>query len=303
MKNKLNYLLIIIVSLFWGTSFVVMSQLNDKMHPLQILAGRWSLAAILALILILIGKVRIDFRKPSVGYLLLTGLTVPSIYAVFEMYGYQYTSASMASIFMAMIPCFALITGVCFFHKRTNKMGAASIFIAFTGLLIATVPGPDFSISEDIKGYLLFIIAVSIAAFYGHFSNIASRDYSAMEITCVMAIMGCITYNSICFICGMGLSTYSIILTDISTFWPVAVLGLGSSFICYLCFNKVLSTMDVALANNINESLTTVIGVTAGIVIDGDSWGLYTFIGLTLMLIGVWMSSRAEEGIKHHPPH
>ena len=53
--------------------------------------------------------------------------------------------------------------------------------------------------------------------------------------------------------------------------------------------------MDVALANNMTSSLVTVIGVAAGIFIAGDPGGLYTVIGLAMTVVGVWLSSQAQE--------
>ena len=56
-------------------------------------------------------------------------------------------------------------------------------------------------------------------------------------------------------------------------------------------YNKLLQYVDAALGNNIVSSLSTVIGVVAGILIMGDLWGWYTIVGLAITLAGVWLST------------
>ena len=288
------YALILVTAVFWGLSFIFMNRMLEYMEPLQVIAGRWTLAAIIFLILMLAGKVRIDLHKKKVKYIFLCGLLEPGLYSVFETYGLKYTSASISSIFIATIPVMSLIVGVLFFRRKTNGTGILSIVLAFTGVVTCTVFSPAFSLDGDLRGYFFMVAAVVMGAVYGFFSAEAGEEYGAMEVTATMAFMGCVLFNIECLIAGYGLSTYRIIFTHPDVLGCTAFLGIFCSIICYAAFNRVMASMDVALANNMSGSLITVVGVAAGIFIAGDPGGLYTIIGLAVTLAGVWLSSRAE---------
>ena len=68
-------------------------------------------------------------------------------------------------------------------------------------------------------------------------------------------------------------------------------LGVFCAFASYWCYNRLLHYADAALANNIVSSLSTVIGVAAGVIVLGDFWGWYTIVGLAITLAGVWLST------------
>jgi drug/metabolite transporter (DMT)-like permease len=68
-------------------------------------------------------------------------------------------------------------------------------------------------------------------------------------------------------------------------------LSVFCAFASYVCYNKLLSYVEPALGNNIVSSLSTVIGVVAGIIVMGDLWGWYTIFGMAVTLAGVWLAS------------
>ncbi|MBQ1489933.1 MAG: DMT family transporter [Eubacterium sp.] len=294
-KNAQNYILIVTTALFWGLSFVAMNALLDWLEPAQILAGRWTLAAACFAVILLVKRHRIEFRGKSIRFLLLTGLAEPVLEAFCETNSLRYVSPSICSIFIATVPCVALIIGMLVFHKKTNQKGIFSIIIAFSGVLVCTMFSPDFAAGGSFQGYLLLICAVTFAAVYGFFSNRASEGFSTLEITAVMAFEGCVSFNLIALLTGHGLDTYVMIVTNPQVLVPVALLGIFCSCVCYACCNQVMKTMNIALANNMISCLVTVVGVIAGITIAGDPAGWYTAVGLALTLTGVWLSSRAEE--------
>ena len=68
-------------------------------------------------------------------------------------------------------------------------------------------------------------------------------------------------------------------------------LSVFCAFASYVCYNKLLGYVEPALGNNIVSSLSTVIGVVAGIIVMGDLWGWYTIFGMAVTLAGVWLAS------------
>lgn len=281
-----------VASFCWGMSFLIMTILLKRMTPLQILADRWLLAAVLFLALIGAGKVKINVRSRSFKFAVLAGILEPGCYSILEIYGLKFTSASVSSIFIATIPCMTLIIGGIFFHQKASRQALLSIALAFAGVVICVVFSPDFSMGGSGLGYLLMIGAVVLASFYSFSSARASEEIGPGGITAVMAIIGAVVFNAITFFQGEGLSTYRIPLSDSEVAVGIVLLGLFCSSLCYICFNKVLSMMDTAIANNLSGSMTTVVGVLAGIFLGGDSGGFYTAVGVAMTLTGVFLATK-----------
>ena len=279
----------------WGFSFIAIDILLDTYAPIQVLALRWPIAAIFFAILGLTGIVKMDFRGKPKKWILLTAAVQPCMYAIFETYGVQFTSPSMSSIFIATIPCMTLILGMLFFHRHTKPIGIVGILLAFGGVVICTVGGGLDAGGTKMLGCLLLIGAIFCGGVYSQFSAEASAHYSAIEITAMMAFAGAVWYTVLNFVMGYGVPTYTLLVTDFRLVLGVLFLGIACSAGGYFGFNYVIGkAKDPAIAGNVVESMITVIGVAAGILLRGDAFGLYTFVGLAITLTGVIISSRAE---------
>lgn len=279
----------------WGFSFIATDILLDTYSPIQVQALRWPIAAVTFAILGLTGVVKMDFRGKPKKWIILTAAVQPCLYAIFETYGLQYTTSSMSSIFIATIPCMTLILGMLFFHRHTKPIGIAGILLAFTGVVICSVGGAEAAGGGKMFGYLLLIAAIVCGAVYSQFSAEASAHYSAIEITAMMTFFGAPWFTVLNFAMGYGAETYTLLATDFRLVLGALFLGLACSAGGYFGFNYVLGkAKDPAIAGNVVESMITVIGVSAGILLRGDPFGLYTVIGVAITLTGVIVSSRAE---------
>lgn len=292
-SNKiLVYSLVLTIATCWGLSFLATALLVKVLDPIQILAARWLIAGLIYLAMILAGKIKLDLRKKTNYLLLVCAACQPCLYMYCENNGVKYTSASVGSIMIAVIPCVVIILNAILFKKKTTRTGVFSIILAFTGVAVCTMFSPAFSFTGELKGYFLMMGAVLGGAMFTVFASKAGDDYSSVELTSAMAIIGALFFNALNLGCGFGISTYTTILSDWRMTAGILFLGVFCSAICFLAFNKTITLMDPALANNMNASMTTVVGALAGILIGGDPGGLYTVIGLAMTLAGVILSSR-----------
>lgn len=295
MKRNTVYFLILIISTFWGLSFIALTVLMKWLDPLQIIAVRWTLASVIFITMMFLGKLKINIKKENFKYLLLTGLLEPGIYSVFEVYGLSYTSASISSIFIATIPCMSLILGFFIFKIKPSKVGLISIFVAFSGVIICTYFTPGFSTGGHLLGYGLMMGAVFVGTLYGFISAKASKDYSAIEITTMMSFVGMIFFNFANLLRGKFISSYALVFSHYKATVCIIFLGVFCSALCYIALNKILANIDPSIANNMIGSSITVIGVLAGVIINKDPAGIYTIIGVSLTLLGVYLSSKEVE--------
>lgn len=295
MKKKLVYILIFGISLIWGLSFIALTVLLRWLDPLQIIAVRWTLASCIFIALMAAGKFRIDIKRKSFRLLVLAGMIEPGMYSVFEVYGLYYTSPSISSIFIATIPCMSLILGFLFFKMRTTKTGIVSILVAFAGVAVCTYFDPGFSSGGNLKGYGFMVCAVIAGSLFSFVSAKASKDYSAIEITTMMAFVGSIGFNVVNVARGSFIRSYCAVFENWEVTAGILFLAVFCSALCYIGLNKVLAVLNPAIVNNMVGSSITVIGVIAGVLINGDHAGAHTLIGVSLTVIGVWLSSKGIE--------
>lgn len=282
-----------ITALFWGFSFMGLDIMLETFAPLQILALRWLLAAVIFLVLALTGVIDAGLKGRKKKWLLITALVQPCAYSIFETYGVLYTNASISSIFIATIPCFTLILGILLFHRRPSGGGILGILLAFTGVVVCTVFAPGFAAGGRLYGYLILIGAVACGGVYVQCSAEASKDYSPLAVTAWMAFLGGIWFCLLNFAMGYGAETFTLVFTDRKLIAGVLFLGVGCSSVGYVGYNVAIQKMkDPAAAGNVVASLVTTIGVLAGVFLRGDAAGWYTAVGVVLTLTGVVISSR-----------
>ena len=292
-KLLLTIFLIAMVSIGWGVAFLSLAILLQHMAPMQVLAARWGITALLFLGLIAAGKIRIDLKGKGRDalFLFLTGLFEPCAYSILEAYGIKMTSASVSAIFVATIPCMTLILGILFFRHKADTKLVVSLLITFAGVVIATFFSPAFSAGGTKIGMLCMFFGVIAASMYSLSSKRASASFNASTVTAVMAIEGAVLFNIIALCQGHGLDTFIIPFSDLTLLANLLFLGVFCAFASYFCYNRLLQYTEPALSNNIVSSLSTVIGVVTGIAVMGDLWGWYTVIGLAITLAGVWLST------------
>ena len=293
MKKSYLILLVLITGGFWGLSFISMDYLVERLDPMQVLAGRWALAAVIFIALIALRVIKIDLRKKSARYLILAAIIQPCIYSILEIYGIKYTSVSVSSILIAVAPCMALVIGMVFFRRKPKKIGIIGILTAFAGVVVANVFAPDASAAGTFKGYIILVAAITMLGFYGYVTAKAGDDFSAMARTAVMSVFGAVTFNIVCLVRGFGLGTYTAIFSDVKVMIGIAFLGIICSVLCYSTYNALMYYMDPAIAGNLISCITTTAGVVTGHLLAGDSFGWYTVVGLILTLAGVVFSSRS----------
>ena len=288
----MTYVLMTVLSLLWGLSFLGTKVLLVTLEPLEIMAVRWTLACLTFSVLAACKVIHIEFRGKPLKVLLWAVLLQPCAYAILETWGVDLTTSSESSIIIAMIPLMIVLEEWLLYRKRPSSKILWAMCISFSGVLISVIFAPSFSIGSKTIGYLLLIGAVIVGALYNTvFSEKFSKAYSPVEITYAMSISGTIFFNALSLCQGNGLHGYSVILADLPSALAAVFLGVGCSCAAYLIHNYNLSRMKATIVSTIQTNAITVVGVVAGIVFGGDPWGWYTVLGLLMAVVGIWITS------------
>ena len=288
MKTKvIAYILAVLSSIFFGLTFLGSKIALTQLDPIQVLACRWAVCLVIYLVLAAMKIIKVDFKGKSVKWLLLLALAQPCASQIFETIGIDMTTASESAIIYAMIPIMVALITVIFLKQKIRKQVAGGMLLAFAGIVVSTVLAEDFSVGGKLLGYVILVIAVIFAAVYTVLSERLSDDFTATERSFAIAVIGFTWFNLIMLGQGSGLEAYSICFRHPEVGLAVVFLGAAGSFAAYFMFNYAVSHIPAAQTSTINTNLLSLTGVVAGILVQGDSFGWYTVVGMVMIVVGV----------------
>lgn len=261
-------------------------------EPFDLISSRFTIAAILLLVLKLTGIIKLNYRGKNIKLLLLLSLFQPVLYFIFETYGIKLTSSSETGTMIALIPVIVTVLASIFLKEKTNIKQVLFILISLSGVLVINLP--KFQGKGSLLGMLLLLLTVISAAFYSIISRKLSQTFSPLESTFVMMWLGAIVFNSISIVRHLlnnNINTYFTPFKNPTFLISVVYLGVLSSVVAFFLLNYTYSKLKASEASSF-ANIATVVSIFAGIIILKESFDLYQGIGIFLILFGVWGTNR-----------
>ncbi len=287
------YVMGILGSIAWGISFIGSKTALDYLEPMQVMAVRMTVALLAFLLIIGLKLVKVDFRGKKLRSLLFLSMAQPCLYATFEIYGIDLTTASESAILLSIVPIVVTLVYAVGFREKIRLSLAAFILLSFSGVIV-TVLG-DIATSGKVLGYLLLMMAVACASAFTVLSKENSGRFTSIEITFIMTLCGFIFFNGSSLLMGHGLEAYRIALREPELLGALVFLGVVCSVFAFIAYNQLIGKVPAYKASTVSLSILTVTGVVAGILLRGEPITLYKIAGLVMILTGVVGASRPEE--------
>lgn len=291
------YLIAIICSVFFGMTFLGAKIALEQLDAIQVLACRWTLAFVLFAIAVLLGFIKVDYRKKPIWMVAGMALIQPCINTICETCGVDMTTTSESAIMYAMIPMAVVLISRVFLKQRIRPLVGIGIVVSFLGVFIAIAFGGD-GFGGNILGHLVLLGMVITGALFIIVSGKISDKFNAMERTFMMAALATVWFNGLNMARGKGFDGFVICFQDLKTGLAILFLGAIGSFMCYILLNYIVGKMPAAQASSIQVNITSLTGVVTGIIFQGDPFGWYTVVGMVMIIAGVVacnMPSTAED--------
>ena len=296
----LRWLKLAAVLTLWAFSFILNEVALRSMGPAAVVAGRWTVTAVLTWLLLarrgqleLFGAaLRVDLRHFFV--LSLVGVTL--LYGL-QVVGQSRTSAINAGLLANMVPVFTALLATIVLHKRLRGMGWLGIVVALTGAWI--VSGAQQPAAEGVSGLRLSLNASSavgdllvlasslVAALYFIFGSQLLKAYPPLIVTAAAATLGAATLVPLALLFGRG-STIT---------WPavaaVIALGIGPGLLANLWWWETVEWLDASRAA-VYIYLIPLITMGFAVLILNEPLGPAQVFGAALVLGGVWLAERGH---------
>ena len=130
--DKEKWILLVVLSLIWGSSFILIKKSLDHFTPFQVGALRVLIAGII-LMPIAISKYKL-FPKKHIKWLVLAAFTGSFIPMFLFPIAEKEITSSIAGIINSMMPIFVIIVGALVWKFETTKQQMIGVFVSFTGV-------------------------------------------------------------------------------------------------------------------------------------------------------------------------
>jgi drug/metabolite transporter (DMT)-like permease len=272
---------------FFGTNFTAVKLVVQSVPPILFAATRFTLAGLLLLPLALLSgpKGRLSRRDllPMLG-LGLVGVTLTqSVFTV----GVGLTTAANTALVYSTAPVWGMLLGFALGWERPRASGVLGIGLCLGGVGAIVYGSLDFA-GTSLLGDALILVA---AVFWGSYTVLTLsllRRYSALAVAAYAMILG-------------GLAAFPLAALDQSSLDLAALDGLtwaaaAYSALCSSAFGFAAWGWGVSHvgANRvlIYQYLVTLTGVSTGILLLGEDFGVGQLVGAVVILAGVYLARR-----------
>lgn len=280
----------------FGLSFLFSKMALNSASIFELLSFRFLTASLIMSILIALKVIKVNYKNKNLPSLLLLGLMEPVIYFIFETYGIKFSSSSMAGLMIALIPIGVVILSSYFLKEKPSTVQLMFIVMSVLGVMLIGVLGNSGSGGGNLLGIIFLLGAVMSAATFTIISRKLSENFTPMELTYSMMLLGAVFFNAVSIVnhlINKNLKSYFDPLKNTSFLISIGYLGILSSIVAYFLINYTLSKLE-ASKSAVVSNLATIVSIIAGIVILKESFYYYHLIGSTLIIIGVWGTNNYE---------
>jgi drug/metabolite transporter (DMT)-like permease len=282
--------LLIVLSLIWGTSFILIKQGLKVFPPDQVGAIR-VLAASIFLLPFAIPRLK-ELKQGDHFKLLVSGMMAIFIPAFLFATAQTHLESSLTGILNTLSPVFMAVVGTLFFQQRFKGYAVFGIAISMAGAILLTLTQAE-NTALQFNSYALLVVAACV--FYG-----ANLNWIKFKVTGLGSIT--ITSVSLLFIGPLaaaylfGFTDFISILTNTPQAWKafgfIVVLALMSTAIANLLFNKLIKISTPIYASSVTY-LMPIVSVMWG-VLDGEKLLINHFIGMAAILGGVYLANKKQ---------
>lgn len=273
-KANLGRTCLILTTLIWGSSFVILKSALDSITPLWVLAIRFSGAAILMLIACLPRLKKLDKRYVTGGCLM--GLCLAAAYIV-QTYGLVYTTpgknAFLTTTYCILVPfLYWAISG-----KRPDKYNITAALVCLVGVGFVCL-GNDLSINI---GDMLTILC---GLFYGLHIIVTSRTAENRDPVLITMLQ----FATAAVVCFIGAVLFEPAPHDIGsgTWLSIAYMTFICTGLCYI-LQTVGQKYTPPSQTAVILTLESVFGSAISVILGVESLTFNIALGFCLIFIAI----------------
>jgi len=281
-KTIENWFILLILSIIWGSSFILMKKGLISFTYLEVSFFRL-IIAFLVLSPFLLSSLK-NMKMRYILPILIVSIIGTVIPAVLFAFGQTHLNSSTTGMLNALTPIFTLLVGVFIFEKKWNKEKIIGVIIGLLGSYILLLPS-SFKMM-DTKYSLIIILATMCYAISINTIKEKLKGLTSLDIAVLSSFMSFLI--PFIFVLNNGITkTTSHIYNNIESFYYLIILGTICTSIAIILFNYLIKRSS-ALFGSTTTYLIPIFAIVWGLV-DNESIESHEFLGLLIILAGVFI--------------
>lgn len=289
--NEYNrkWIYLIILSLVWGSSFILIKRALIGLNPLQLGGLRIVFASSFLFVLGYKSLRTVSLRdwKWIVLAGLLSSFFPPFLFALAQ----TELDSGVTSIFNSVVPLFTTIVGIALFGAVITKRQIVGVFIGLFGTLALILAGMEFDQGQN-YWYSIFILLSAL----GYALNINIIKKHLGHLTPLTVTTGSF---AVAFVPAFLLVIYSgffgQVFNDVGmqhSLWYLLALAIFGTAVANIYFNKLIHLSSPVFAASVTYTIP-IVAVLWG-VWDKETLNAYQLLGGIIILIGVYLVNRKK---------
>lgn len=289
MKNpNIKWIFLIILSIIWGSSFILIKKSLLGLSPYQLGALRTIFTGV---ILLSAGFYHLkSIPKSKWKWLLLSGLLGSFFPAFFFAIAETEIDSAVASILNSLVPLNTIILGFAVFNIISTKRQTIGVVIGFIGTAILILKGSELNPNQNYL-YAGFVIASTLM--YAANVNIIKRylqDVKPLAIAAGNYVFIIIPALIVLVFSGFFSSERLNHPNLVQSLGFVVILSVFGTAIAKVVFNKLVQISTPVFASSVTY-IMPIIALIWG-VLDGESFSAIQGLAALLILVGVYLSHK-----------
>lgn len=287
--NTLSWLYLIILSLVWGSSFILMKEGLVAFTSDEVAGLRITIAFIALSPLLFVHWKNINFKKDWMGFLLM-GVFGNLIPAFLFTKAETQISSSVTGMLNALTPLFTILIGTAVFKFEIKKYQIIGVAIGLMGALCLMGFDDSSERSENLNYSLLVVAATTCYAI-----SINGIKRFLPDVNSVAAAAGSF------FIIGPVALAYLFLNTDfhshlaqhpngLSSLGFICILAIAGTAITIIIYNQVIKMAGIVFAASCTY-LIPIVAIGWG-MLDGEKVSMIQLCSVGVIILGVWLINK-----------
>jgi len=286
-KGFLNWFIFILLSIIWGSSFIMMKEGLLHLSAFQVA----SLRIIFSGIVLLPAAVK-HFKsipKDKVLIIFMSGVLGSLVPAYLFCVAELGIDGALAGTLNSLTPIFVIITGALFFSLKTSANKIFGICIAFTGSLLLLLSKGHMQESQNLV-YVSYVVLATIC--YGFNVNMVHKhlhNIGSIQIAAVALTLNAIPALIVLYFTGY----FSLPLSDSGILYSTghaALLGIMGTAVASILFYVLIKRAGAVFSSMVTYGIPIIANIWG--IIYGEEVGWKQFACLALILAGVYLANR-----------
>jgi len=277
---NLSVLSLLLITVIWGWTFVLIKQGMSQVGPFTFLAVRFAIALAVLVLLFMKHLKRISIRSVLSGTMVGVALFLGYL---FQTWGLVYTTATKSGLLTGLSVVIVPIASSLLFGKRVRLLVWFGALLAAAGLILLVAGNGQFGALN--KGDLLTLLcAVSFALHIILVDRyVRTTDYRQLLLVQVAAV-------ALFSIIGAGAVERFAFVLSFSVVEGVLIAGVLATALAYYVLNRFQSA-STASYTAIILTMEPVFAGIFGFVLLGEKLGAWQLVGSIMILIGMIIPS------------